>query len=304
MPKSLLEAKGCSAIPFPPFTENDRIDVDVLEKQIDWICSTGVTSIATPMMVSEFMALSEEERKLMMRIPTEVTDGRIAVIANVAAMSTALAVEYTEYAEKIGADAVITMVPWAGSLDFPGAVSYFTEIAKATSLPVIIQNTQLSSGFSVKLDDIVALCEMFPNVSWVKQEVPPAPVTLEQLHMKMKQTDAIEGLISGFGSFYAPYDIAAGANATISSCQFCDLIQRVWDLFFEGREEEARALHNKMLPALQAESLYGWKYGKEILVRRGILKNSICRNLGGELSPVAKKEIDYLYHLMEPLFLV
>lgn len=302
MPKSLLAAKGCSAIPFTPFTEDDRIDTAVLENQIDWICRSGATSIATPMMVSEFMALSEEERKLMMRIPSEVNAGRVALIANVAAMSTGLAVEYTEYAEKTGADAVIAMVPWAGSLDFEGAKSYFSAIARATSLPVIIQNTQLTNGFCMKLDDVVSLCEMFPNVSWVKQEVPPAPVTLEQL--SSKKSGAIEGIISGFGSFYAPYDIAAGANATISSCQFCDVIQRVWDLFFEGREAEARQLHNSMLPALQAETLYGWKYGKEILVRRGILKNSICRNLGGELSPVAKHEIDCLYGMMEPLFII
>ena len=302
MPKSLLAARGCSAIPFTPFTENDRIDISVLENQIDWICKTGATSIATPMMVSEFMALSEEEREMMIRIPVEVNAGRVAIIANVAAMSTPLAVHFTEYAEKIGADAVIAMVPWAGSLDFAGAKAYFSAIAEATSLPVIIQNTQLSSGFSLKIDDVVALCEAFPNVSWVKQEVPPAPLTLEQLHLK--GSHAIEGIISGFGSFYAPYDIAAGANATISSSQFADLIQRVWDLFFAGEDEKARELHNKILPALQAESLFGWKYGKEILIRRGVLKNSICRNLNGQLSPVARKEIDYLYQMVEPLFLV
>lgn len=302
MPKSLLEAKGCSAIPFTPFTEDDRIDIDVLEKEIDWICSSGATSIATPMMVSEFSALSEKERKLMIEVPAKVNDGRVAVIANIAACSTNLAVEYAEFAEKAGADAVIAMVPWAGSVDFKGAMSYFSAIAKATSLPVIIQNTQLASGFSLKLDDVVALCEAFSNIRWVKQEVPPAPLTLEQLHMKASH--AIEGIISGFGSFYAPYDIKAGANATISSCQFCDLIQKVWDLFFEGKEEEARALHNKILPALQAETLFGWRYGKEILVRRGVLKNAICRNIGAELSPVAKSEIDYLYGMVEPLFLV
>lgn len=300
MKKQLIDAKGCSAIPFTPFTEDDRIDTDTLETQIDWICRTGATSIATPMMVSEFMALSPAERKLMIRIPAEVNQGRLLLIANVAAMNIPEAIDYTEYAEKMGADAVIAMVPWAGGLDYDGARAYFEAIAQATSLPVIIQNTQLSNGFSMSLDDVVRLCETFPNVSWVKQEVPPAPVTLERL--AQKKSSAIEGLISGFGSFYAPLDIAAGANATISSCQFADLIQRVWDLFFAGQETEARALHNRILPALQAETLYGWKYGKEILMRRGVLKNSLCRNTCAPLSPVAKNEIDILYKQVEPLF--
>lgn len=300
MKKQLIDAKGCSAIPFTPFTEDDRIDVYTLEKEIDWICRTGATSIATPMMVSEFMALSAEERKQMIRIPVEVNQGRLLVIANVAAMNIPDAVAYTEYAEKTGVDAVIAMVPWAGGLDFDGACAYFKAIAQATELPVIIQNTQLSNGFSMSLDDVVRLCEMYPNVSWVKQEVPPAPVTLERL--ARKNSPAIEGLISGFGSFYAPLDIAAGANATISSCHFADVVQQVWNLFFAGSEEEARALHNRILPALQAETLYGWKYGKEILLRRGVLKNSLCRNTCAPLSPVAQREIDILYEQVAPLF--
>jgi len=111
MAKSLKEAKGSSAIPLTPFTESGDLDVAVLEKEIEFFCDSKVGSICTPVMVSEFMVLTEEERRQLIRIPTEVANGRTCIIANVAAPNVKAAVQYTQYAEKCGADAVITMPP-------------------------------------------------------------------------------------------------------------------------------------------------------------------------------------------------
>ncbi len=55
-------------------------------------------------MVSEFQNLSEEERKLMVRVAVEVAGGRVPVIANVATVNTPLAVAYATYAQKLGVD--------------------------------------------------------------------------------------------------------------------------------------------------------------------------------------------------------
>ena len=64
--------RGSFAIPMTPFDERDRIDEDVLAAEIDFCVASGVGGIVVPVMVSEFQALSEEERRLMIRIPVEV----------------------------------------------------------------------------------------------------------------------------------------------------------------------------------------------------------------------------------------
>ena len=61
-----------TAIPMTPFDERDRIDEDVLAAEIDFCVASGVGGIVVPVMVSEFQALSKEERRLMIRIPVEV----------------------------------------------------------------------------------------------------------------------------------------------------------------------------------------------------------------------------------------
>ena len=301
MARSLLNAKGSSAIPMTPFDAAERIDVPALEREIEFICQAGVGSICSPVMVSEFMALSEEERKLMIRIPLEVADGRTAFIANVAACNINTAVEYAEYAEKCGADAVIAMAPWAGDVDSDGIEKYFRAIAAATTLPVMIQNAGLPN-VAMSASQVMRLCEEVENISWVKEEVPPGPVSIDNL--KQLRTPALEGIMSGFAGAYAPLDIAGGATATIHACEFCDVVQREWDLFLNGNEAEARKLHYAMMPAIQLELLYGMRFCKEIMIRRGIFTNANMRNKCKPLSQAAMYEIDRVWEWTKPLLLI
>ena len=107
--KDLKKAKGSSAIPLTPFLENGDIDFSVYEKEIDWICQQKVGSICGPVNVGEFMVLTSDERKEIIKKTVEVTNGRTAIIANVAAPNIKDAVAFTEFSQKVGADAVIAM---------------------------------------------------------------------------------------------------------------------------------------------------------------------------------------------------
>jgi len=298
MAKSLLQAKGSSAIPLTPFAENGDLDVAVLEKEIEFFCDAKVGSICTPVMVSEFMVLTEEERRQMIQIPVDVAAGRTAVIANVAAPNIKTAVKYAEFAEQCGADAVITMPPYVGELDFQGAMDFFKEVAKATSLPVMIQNMAFTN-ISISVDNIIELCELSPNISWIKQEVAPAPVSVENLNLK--KTPAVEGYMSGFSGLYSVQDYENGAIATIHAGEYCDIMQRIWDLMDAGDMAAARKLHAALTPALLLEGVYGMQYPKYILMKRGIFKNYNVRNRSKPLSSGAIKEFDAMWEYVQTL---
>ncbi|MCI9074722.1 MAG: dihydrodipicolinate synthase family protein [Dorea sp.] len=300
MIKSLKDARGSGAIPMTPFTEDYRIDIPILEKELEFICKSHVGNICTPVMVSEFMSLSEDERRLMIRIPVEISNGRIPIIANAAATNIYTAISYAQYAEKIGADAIISMAPWCGDSNKTGVIEYFKALASNTGLPVMIQNISLP-GVSLSVDEILELCASVPNIRWVKQEVSPGPLSIDELNQR--KTSNLEGIMSGFGGAYTPLDFANGATATIQACELCDVSQKVWNLFYDGKEQEARQLHHQILPALQAELLYGTAFAKEIMVRRGIFKNTLMRNKSTTFSASSLHEIDRLWQEIEPLLI-
>ncbi|MBR5586526.1 MAG: dihydrodipicolinate synthase family protein [Clostridia bacterium] len=295
---NLLNAKGSSAIPLVPFLENGDIDFDTFEKEIDWICSSKVGSICGPVNVSEFMVLTQEERNRFVKTMVDVTAGRTCIIANVAATNIKDAVKYTEFAEKSGADAVIAMPPYVGELNFGGIKEYFGAIAHATSLPVMIQNMDLPNG-KLSVEDINMLCEMAPNISWVKQEVSPPPVGVALLNEN--RSSAVEGIMTGFSGLYSLSDYENGATATIHACEYCDIIQKIWNLMDEGKMDEARKIHAILAPALMLEGIYTWQYTKIIMEKRGIFKNHITRNKKDVITPSAMQEFDNIWRSLESL---
>ena len=288
MPKNMIEARGSCAIPMTPFDEKDRIDIDVLEREIEFIASSGAKGICTPVMVSEFESLSEEERRIMIRVPIEVNAGRCAIIANVAAVNKNLAVSYAEYAQKMGADAIIAMAPYVRPADAATIRQYYQAISDAVTIPIMIQNA--SNAAKLSPQQVVNVCEEIENVRYVKQEVLPGPVTISEL-LDMK-SPAVEMVMSGFGGAFSLFDHARGAAATIHACEFCDVIQKVWDLLDAGNMEEAEALHAKLLPAIQLESLLGMTYAKEIMVRRGVFKNTSVRLRAGGLTDSDLRDVE------------
>lgn len=302
MVKSLLRARGSGAIPMTPFTEDDRIDVPVLEAEINYLAESHVGSICTPLMVSEFQVLNERERKLMIEVPCKVNAGRSIILCNVAAVDRNTAVEYAQFAEKCGADGVIAMPPFVGRSDPASNMAYYDAIAHAVDLPIMIQN---HSQAPLTPKQCIELCEKYENITWVKQEIMPGPNSIADLmEEKVKSgSTALEGIMSGFGGRYSLLDFELGASATIHACQVADCVQHEWDLMFEGKMDEAREYHNKLAPVYELEGLLGMTFSKEWMIRRGVFKNHIMRNSRNEIKPWAMKRIDKVWEEIEPMLI-
>lgn len=289
------EWRGSFAIPMTPFDDHDRIDETALEAEIEFCIESGVGGIVVPVMVSEFGALSEEERKLMVRVSVEVGRGRVPIVANCAAVNTPLAVSYAEYCEKVGADSVIAMPPYVLVPDFERIHAYYKAISEAVSLPVWIQNVGLAP---LSVDQIVTLCTELTNVSWVKEELAPTPRSIGRL--AARKCPAIKGIMGGVGGRLLITERARGAKGVVHACQFCDVVQRVWELLDEGKTTEGETLFEHVLPALVAESTFGMGFAKEIMVRRGVLKNNRVRSQGRSLDPDDMMETDRIWRRIEP----
>ncbi|MBN1872708.1 MAG: dihydrodipicolinate synthase family protein [Anaerolineae bacterium] len=286
---------GSFAIPMTPYTDDDHIDVDVLAAEIAFCVENGVGGIPTPLMVSEFRSLSEEERKLMMRVAVEVSAGRAPVIGNVAAVNTPLAVQYAEYAQKIGVDGVIAMPPYIHKPDFPKIYAYYKAIAEAVTVPVWIQNASVAP---LSADQLVQLCEEIENVSWVKEEVPPSTQNITRL--LEKHSPAIHGVMGGGGGRPLLEEYERGSMGCVHACQYCDVLQRVWELLDAGEKTAAYDLFEHLLPSLMLEGMLGMAYAKEIMVRRGIFKNHAMRNTVKPLDEYDMSAIDRTWERIQP----
>lgn len=287
--------RGSFAIPMTPFDEQDRIDEEALAAEIEFCIQSGVGGLVTPVMVSEFFVLSEEERRLMVRVPVEVSAGRVPVIANCAAVNTPLAVDYARYCQEAGADAVIAMPPYIGRPDFPTIYAYFQAISDAVDIPVWIQNAGV---MALSPDQVVKLCTEIERVSWVKEEVEPSTHSIGAL--VARNCPAIEGVMGGAGGRYMITEYKRGSKGVIHACQFCDVVQDVWDLLEAGQDDAASDLYEHLLPGLVLEGLMGMAFAKEIMIRRGVFKNYRVRGRANPLDEQDKREIDRVWERLQP----
>jgi 4-hydroxy-tetrahydrodipicolinate synthase len=289
------EWSGSFAIPMTPYDENDAIDEGVLRDEIEFCIESGVGGIVTPVMVSEFRLLSEDERRLMIRVPVEVSDGRVPIIAAASAVNTPLAVSYARYAQEVGADAVIAMPPYIHRPDFDTIYAYFKAISDVVDIPVWIQNAGV---VAVSPDNIVKLCTEIENVSWVKEEVSPSTHSISNL--LAKNSPAVKGVMGGAGGRYMITEWQRGSRGVVHACQFCDIIQRIWEMLEDGELDEAGDLFEKVLPGLVTESLMGMAYAKEIMIRRGVFKNNRIRTNSKPLDKGDLWEIDRIWERIQP----
>jgi 4-hydroxy-tetrahydrodipicolinate synthase len=289
------EWRGSFAIPMTPYDDQDRIDQEALAAEIQFCVESGVGGLVVPVMVSEFRILSEDERRTMIRIPVEVSAGRVPIIANCAAPNTPLAVSYARYAEEVGADAVIAMPPYILHPDFGVIQAYFKAISDAVHIPVWIQNAGV---VALSPDQIVKLCTEIEHVSWIKEEVQPSTHSISAL--MARNCPAIEGVMGGAGGRYMITERARGSKGVVHACQFCDVIQRIWELLDEGQDEDAGDLFEHVLPGLVLEGLMGMAFAKEIMVRRGVFKNHRMRMQTHPFDEADWWEIDRVWERIQP----
>ena len=77
--KTLYPAIGVLPAINTPFTEDDKIDFDGLQKHLDNAVTSGVAGILIPVVASEVLRLSAEERRSISKCAHEVVNGRVPI---------------------------------------------------------------------------------------------------------------------------------------------------------------------------------------------------------------------------------
>ena len=106
----------------------------------------------------------------------DIVRKRIPVIAGTGSNNTMQAMAMTKYAEEIGADGALIVTPYYNKTTQAGLVEHYKEIAKSTSLPIIVYNVPSRTGVNIlpetflelsKIENIVAVKEASGNISQV-----------------------------------------------------------------------------------------------------------------------------------------
>ncbi|AXO62365.1 4-hydroxy-tetrahydrodipicolinate synthase [Ectopseudomonas chengduensis] len=124
-----------------PMDAQGGLDWDALSKLVDFHLQEGTNAIVAVGTTGESPTLDfdSEHLEVIRRVVDQVA-GRIPVIAGTGANSTREAVEWTQAAKDVGADACLLVTPYYNKPTQEGLYLHFRHIAEAVDIPQILYN--------------------------------------------------------------------------------------------------------------------------------------------------------------------
>ena len=149
-----------------PF-KNGNIDYESFYKIIEWSLSEGSHGFVPCGTTGESPTLSHQEHIKVVDECVRIVDKRVPVIAGTGSNNTIEAIEFTNHAEKSGADAALVVTPYYNKPTQEGLQAHFKKIAESTSLPIIIYNIPGRSIVDMTIDTMSVLSNI-SNIVGVK----------------------------------------------------------------------------------------------------------------------------------------
>ena len=240
--------RGCATALVTPFTNGGAVDDAALHRLIEYQIAGGVKLLVPCGTTGESATMTEAEDQHVIKLTIEAAKGRARVIAGTGSNATAAAIEYSQQARALGADAVLVVAPFYNKPTQEGLYTHFRAIAEAVNdLPVVIYNVPGRTSSNIAAQTTLRLAKDVENIVAVKE----ASGSLAQIMEILRERPDSFRVLSGDDSFTFPL-IALGADGLISvaSNEAPELMSRMVDLALAGNWSEARELQFRLLPLM------------------------------------------------------
>lgn len=241
--------KGAGVAIVTPMKENEEVDYDRLEELIDWQIGEGTDCVIIAGTTGESSTLTTEEHAKVIESAVHFARHRVPVVAGTGSNCTREAVHLSQEAERAGVDGLLAVTPYYNKATQGGLVDYYTRIADAVSLPIIMYNVPGRTGCNILPETAAELFTKVENIVGLKE----ATGNVAQASRTMYLTDGRLDLYSGEDGIVVPL-MAIGAIGVISvwSNVAPRDVHEMCEKFFAGDVAGAAAIQRKAQPLIDA----------------------------------------------------
>lgn len=151
-----------------PFTADDKLDLNMFEKNLDAQLKAGIEGAILAGSLGEGSTLDQEEKIRLLVHAVDVLKGKIPVLITIAEQATKAAIRLAQDAEKNGADGLMILPPMRYKADDRETVEYFKTIAANTTLPIMVYNNPVDYKIEVTPDMFEELAGC-PTIQCIKE---------------------------------------------------------------------------------------------------------------------------------------
>lgn len=282
-----------------PFNEKREIDYPAVEKLTRHLAQTGSDAVLVAGTTGESPTLTHDEEYELLYAIKGTLSGAAKVIMGAGSNSTRTAVDTTKKVESLGADAVLSVVPYYNKPNQQGMIEHFGAIARSTNLPIILYNIPSRTGVNMLPQTVAFLAKEYSNIVAIKQSNADLDL-ISELKAQCPQDFAI---YCGDDSLTLPM-LSLGAHGVVSVASHVvgNEIKSMIHNYKAGQVKAARNMHQTLFPLFKKLFMAPNPVPvKAVLSRLKLIENYVRRPLF-ELNEIERSELfDCLNDVLESL---
>jgi 4-hydroxy-tetrahydrodipicolinate synthase len=273
-----------------PFTDDGKaVDEERLRALVSHCLELGVHGVVPCGTTGEFVNMTAEEKRRVIKIVIDEVNGRVPVIAGTGASGTDETVDMTRYAKDAGATAALIVTPFYLKPADRGIYEHYYTIANEVDMPIILYNIPQCTGLDLPWQMVEDLAQI-PNIVGVKDSSGQLKFILAVLEKVRDKINVLCGhdevVVAG---------LAAGCSGAIlaSANVIPDIWVQIYDHVKRGELQPARELQYKVQKIARIIANSGAVGTKEALNMMKIKVGPVRKPLsvGGELTYEAREEL-------------
>jgi 4-hydroxy-tetrahydrodipicolinate synthase len=231
------------------FKPDQALDLDATARHLEILIRSGVSGLVMLGSLGENTALEPAEKRSVLQMAIQVSNGRVPVLSGVAENSTAAACRYARDCEKLGADGLMVLPAMVYKADARETVAHFRAVARSSGLPVLCYNNPIGYGVDITP-------EMFAELADER--------TLVAIKESSGNPRRITDIFNAVGDRYAIFSgvddlilesVALGAVGWVAGVglAFPKENQYFWNLLTRGEWDAARTFYRWYTPLLHLD---------------------------------------------------
>ena len=287
-------AKGVFTIAATPFLPDGALDIESVDRMVDFYAERGATGLTILGMMGEAGKLTSTESIEIIKRVTART--MLPIVVGVSSPGFAAMGALANEAMAAGAAGVM-VAPTGGLRSDDQITGYYHNVANTLGdIPFVLQDFPLVTGVTIPSKVILKIVEDCPTCVMLKHEDWPG---LEKISALRTASDAGARRISilcGNGGLFLPEEMGRGADGAMTGFAFPEMMAGVVEKMSAGDAAGAQDLFSAYLPMVRYENQpgLGLVIRKYVLAKRGAIAHATLRSPGPKLSTLAIAEIENL----------
>ena len=267
----MKELIGMGVALVTPFKEDLSIDIDGLQKVINYNIDNGTNYLVVLGTTAESATLSKHEKELVIRTVVTTNKGRLPLVLGIGGNDTKAVIEEIKKTDLTDFVAILSVSPFYNKPSQEGIYQHFSAISKNSTTPIILYNVPGRTSSNIAPETVNRLANDHANIVAIKEAAGDLVQAMKLIEICPKEFL----VISGDDMITLPMILAGGSGViSVIGEGFPNEFSKMVNFGLKKEVDKAYAIHYQLSPAID----YIFKEGNPAGIKAVFKQLGICED--------------------------